>query len=203
MAGVNGVNYGYNYNNVKNTKAKGSEKTEDTKAAEETVAEETKKSEKTETSTAVKQKSESYKPDMEKIRQMKADMKGNIAAFKQMVYSEAKTQGNNANSSLKQLLSGIKGMSQEDAAKAVADDGEWGVNATANRILDFAKAISGGDPSKIGTLRDAVNKGFAAAGKVWGGDLPGISHDTLKKVMDGFDEWEKTGSADNIGSQNK
>lgn len=203
--GVNGV---YNYNNymdkIKNTKAKGSESTEDTKAEETVAAEETEKSKASSTAstttTAAKQTSETYKPDMDKIRKMKSDMKGNMAAFKQMVYKDAKAQGNNSNDALKKLLSGIKGMSQEDAIKAVSDDGEWGVDATANRILDFAVAISGGDPSKISTLRDAVNKGFAAAGKVWGGSLPEISNKTLAKIMEGFDEWEKTGSAANIGS---
>lgn len=210
MAGVNGVDYRYNYDNVKNTKSRGSEKADDSKAAEAKAAEETKDSEKKESAASTqKQQSETYKPDMEKIRQMKADLRGNLGAFKQMVYSQIKDQGNHAdyassaNDALKDILKGIQGMSQEEAAAAVADDGEWGVDATANRILDFAKAISGGDPSKIGTLRDAVEKGYAAAGKIWGGDLPEISQKTLQKVMEGFDEWEKSGSADKIGTQPK
>lgn len=188
---VNGVqNNGYN--NYATTSS-----TANTQAAETAAAAETAKEE---TTSVPKQQTETYKPDLEKIQQMKSDLKGNMAAFKQMVYSQIKEQGLNANSSIQEILKGIQGMSQEDAIKAVADDGEWGVDATANRILDFAIALSGGDPSKVGTLRDAVQKGFDAAGKVWGGDLPEISHKTMEKVMAGFDEWEKSGSSANIGS---
>ncbi len=139
-----------------------------------------------------KQTAESYKPDMDKIREMKNDLKGNIAAFKQMVYSQIKGQGNNANSAMSELIN----LSQEDKdklAQNVSEEGEWGVNATATRILDFAKSLAGGDPAKIEELRDAVNKGFAAAGKAFNGKLPDISHQTLQKVMQGFDDWANAG----------
>lgn len=152
------------------------------------------------TSEAKKQKTETYKPDMDKINQAKANMKGNISAFKQMVFAQAKGQGQvagkaNGDNTLSNMLKGIAGMTQEEAQAAVSEDGEWGVDATANRILDFAKSLAGGDASKIETLRDAVNKGFAAAGKVWGSALPEISQQTLQKVMDGFDEWAKSANA--------
>jgi len=77
------------------------------------------------------------------------------------------------------------------AAQEVSEDGYFGVKQTSQRILDFAKAISGGDPSKIDLLRDAVQKGFDAAEKQWGDKLPQISYDTLDAVMKGFDEWAK------------
>lgn len=163
-----------------------------------TTAKENTDSEKVESSTdATKQKTESYKPDLDKIRQMKADLKNNMLAFKQMVFAQAKNQGQVAgaaegSSDLTEMLKGIAGMSQEDAQAAISEDGEWGVNATATRILDFAKALSGGDPAKIDLLRDAVNKGFGAASKVWGGELPEISKQTIAKVMEGFDEWAKS-----------
>lgn len=152
------------------------------------------------TSETKKQQTESYKPDLDKIKEMKANLKSNMLAFKQMVFAQAKSQGQvagaaNGSNQLMDMLKGIAGMTQEEAQAAVSEDGEWGVNATATRILDFAKALSGGDPAKIDLLRDAVNKGFAAAGKVWGGELPEISNQTLQKVMEGFDEWAKSGSA--------
>lgn len=184
---VNGVNPYNNQNYVSNTQ----QNSESAAAAEETAA----AAEETSKATNTKQQTETYKPDMDKIREMKADLSNNMKAFKQMVYSQIRSQGDNSNNTLKELLGGISGMSKEEAAAAVADDGEWGVDATATRILDFAKALSGGDPSKIEELRDAVNKGFAAAGKVWGGDLPEISQKTLQKVMEGFDEWAKSGNA--------
>jgi translation initiation factor 1 (eIF-1/SUI1) len=200
---VNGVGNQYNY--VDNTLyGQTTKKAEETKAAEGTAAEATaneKAAEETAASTT--QKAETYKPDLEKINQMKADLKNNLAAFSKMVYSEIKTQGNSADDTLKALLNGVLGMTQEEAQASISDDGDWGVDATANRILDFAVALSGGDPEKIELLRNAVQKGFDAAGSVWGGDLPQISHDTLAKIMEGFDEWAESGSAANIGSNKK
>ena len=37
----------------------------------------------------------------------------------------------------------------EDAAKAVSDEGEWGVNAVATRIFDLASTIAGNDPKNL------------------------------------------------------
>ncbi|GHU53362.1 hypothetical protein AGMMS49975_11210 [Clostridia bacterium] len=76
-----------------------------------------------------------------------------------------------------------------DAKSDISEKGYYGVEATSKRILDFAKAISGGDASKIGLLRDAVEKGFAAAEKAWGDKLPDITQKTHEAVMKGFDDW--------------
>ncbi len=78
------------------------------------------------------------------------------------------------------------------AKKDIAEDGYYGVKKTSERILGFAKAISGGDPKKIETLRNAVEKGFKEVEDMWGGKdkLPKISYDTYDAVMKGFDEWE-------------
>lgn len=82
------------------------------------------------------------------------------------------------------------------AAQAISEDGEWGVNAVATRIMDMATALSGGDTSKLSVLRDAVEKGFAAAEKQWGGKLPSISGDTHNEINNRFDYWEKYGTLD-------
>lgn len=76
------------------------------------------------------------------------------------------------------------------AAAAIGPGGEYSVDAVATRILDMAKSLAGGDTSKITVLRDAVEKGFRAAGVEWGGKLPDISHDTYTEVMNRFDVWE-------------
>ena len=56
-------------------------------------------------------------------------------------------------------------------------------------IMDMAKALSGGDASKIEELRKAVEKGFKAAGVELGGKLPSISQNTYTEVMKRFDDW--------------
>ena len=48
------------------------------------------------------------------------------------------------------------------AQKDIAEDGYWGVKQTSERILDFANALTGGDPDKIEEMRDAFKKGYNA-----------------------------------------
>ena len=77
------------------------------------------------------------------------------------------------------------------AQKEIAEDGFWGVKQTSERAIEFAKAISGGDPSKLGVLKDAIEKGYEAAEKAWGGELPEISQQTKEATLKGLDDWAK------------
>lgn len=90
---------------------------------------------------------------------------------------------------------------QAQAKKDIADDGYYGVEQTSDRILDFAKAISGDDKSKADELIDAFKKGFEQATKTWGKDLPDISQKTYDKVLEKFDKW-KNGTEDKDSSEN-
>lgn len=78
------------------------------------------------------------------------------------------------------------------AQQDISEDGYWGVKQTAGRILDFAKAIAGDDPDKLEEMKKAVEKGFALARDMWGGELPSISGQTYDAVMQGFDDWSKS-----------
>lgn len=75
------------------------------------------------------------------------------------------------------------------AQKDIADDGYWGVNQTSDRIIEFAKALVGDDPEKAEQMRAAFEKGFKAATKSWGKELPDISQRTYDAVMSKFDDW--------------
>lgn len=141
-----------------------------------------------------------YRADSAKVAAMKYTMAGKIDAFSKMVSTLFSRQGLKYNhsigirSNLENLIAGGVGDKERLAAQgAVSEYGEWGVEQTADRILDFAKALSGGDPSKIGVLKEAVMKGFAQAQAAWGGALPDICSATYAKVRQGFDEWEKQG----------
>lgn len=191
-----GIDINSNYTSVTAgyTAAKTESKTETAAAAENAVAEAVKKEDgfvKSEPTKPV-----TYKPDMKKVESMKAELKGNMSAFRQMVQGLFNTQGNysvDATGGLKALFENLT-VDEETklaAQQAISEDGEWGVEATANRILDFAKAISGGDPEKIELLRKAVEDGFKAAEDLWGGKLPEISYKTRERVMEGFDAWAK------------
>ncbi|MBR6223933.1 MAG: hypothetical protein IKQ71_10920 [Lachnospiraceae bacterium] len=84
------------------------------------------------------------------------------------------------------------------AKEDVSEDGYWGVKQTSERILDFAKALSGGDSSKIDTLTDAIKKGFKDAEKLWGGELPEISGKTYDAIMQGIEDWKKEATSGDV-----
>jgi hypothetical protein len=79
------------------------------------------------------------------------------------------------------------------AKAAIADDGEFGVQQVAGRILDFAKAAIGNDPAKLDAVRAAVQDGFDQAAKIMGGALPDISQKTYAAIMERFDQWQSQG----------
>lgn len=89
------------------------------------------------------------------------------------------------------------GTTPEAAAEAISENGNWGVNAVATRLIDMAINLSGGDMSKISMLREAVQKGFAQVGKLE--DLPEVCQQTYHEVMKRFDYLEQNGSMEGYG----
>ncbi len=81
----------------------------------------------------------------------------------------------------------------EAAKAAIADGGEFSVEKTSERILSFAKAMIGADPSKLDAIRAAVEKGFQEAQDMLGGSLPEISQKTHAAIQAGFDRWKNEG----------
>jgi hypothetical protein len=75
------------------------------------------------------------------------------------------------------------------AKLAIAEDGPFGVKAVSERIVQFAIAVSGDDPAKLGELKSAIDKGFAEARKALGGTLPDICNQTYDEVMRKLDDW--------------
>ena len=77
-----------------------------------------------------------------------------------------------------------------EAQAAISEDGEWGVKAVSDRIVQFAIAASGGDKSKYETLKASIEKGFGQAAKALGGELPTISQETYKETMRKLEAWK-------------
>ncbi len=84
---------------------------------------------------------------------------------------------------------GITTADVEAAKEAISEDGEFGVKAVSNRLVDFAIAISGGDKSKLSELVAAIDEGFAAARKALGGELPEICRQTYDETMRKLNAW--------------
>jgi len=138
--------------------------------------------------------SKTYKPDTNLINKLKADADARTAQLRslveKMMVGQADTYGK-ANDIWSFLRSGnytVDPATKAQAQADIAEDGYWGVNQTSDRIIDFAKALTGGDPDKIEDMRSAFEKGFKKAGKTWGGDLPDISQQTYDAVMKKFDQ---------------
>lgn len=79
---------------------------------------------------------------------------------------------------------------QAEAQEAISADGYWGVDKTSERLFDFAMALAGDDPEVMAEMRTAFEKGFEAAEKSWGGELPEIAYETKEATLAKFDEWE-------------
>ncbi|NLL78573.1 MAG: hypothetical protein GX234_01970 [Clostridiales bacterium] len=140
-------------------------------------------------------KAQKYKPKAELIAKLKADSDARTQQFRTLVEQMMGKQGitiGKADDMWKFLAGGNFTVSPEVKAQAqadIAEDGYWGVNQTSDRIIDFAKALTGGDPDKIEEMRAAFEKGFKQATGTWGKKLPEISQKTYQAVMDKFDAW--------------
>ncbi|MCL1995400.1 MAG: hypothetical protein FWG63_04255 [Defluviitaleaceae bacterium] len=84
-------------------------------------------------------------------------------------------------------LGTVFGLTPDQAAEQVSEDGFWGVERTAERLFDMATRLSGGTEQGMEAMRQAVINGFEGAERAWGGELPQISQDTLDRVMEMFD----------------
>ncbi|MCI8284266.1 MAG: hypothetical protein HFE90_03220 [Firmicutes bacterium] len=118
-----------------------------------------------------------------------------IADFTSQIMSMVTKQGEKSNLTLNGLNLTV---TAEDAAKAkaaISEGGEWSVNAVADRIMNMAYALSGGDESKLSTLKDAVMKGFEQAGfdPKNRSTMPEITGKTYDEILKRFDDWEKNG----------
>ncbi|MBU5676685.1 hypothetical protein KQI88_09660 [Alkaliphilus sp. MSJ-5] len=81
-----------------------------------------------------------------------------------------------------------------EAQSMIAPGGPLSAEAVSDRIVDFAKAISGGDVEKLDKLRDAIEEGFKQAESILG-QLPEVSKETYRLVMEKLDKWSKEGKS--------
>lgn len=141
--------------------------------------------------TAVKK----YTPNIDLVESMKADQEAIQKRLMDYVQESLMGQGNALASTddvWRFLAKGnytVSAAAKEEAQKAISEGGYYSVDKTAERIVEFAKALTGGDPSQIEKMRNAVEKGFKEAAKVWGGNLPDISSKTHDAIMKRFDDW--------------
>lgn len=140
------------------------------------------------------------------IAQMKADTEARMKQLTDIVKKMMTGQGNafaiaSDDDIWSFLASGdytVTEAAKLQAQEDISENGYWGVEQTSDRILDFAKALSGGDVSKADELLEAFKKGYEEATGAWGKDLPDISKKTYEAVEEKFAAWkaEAEGSTD-------
>ncbi len=150
-----------------------------------------------------------YVQNTELVNKMKADAEEHSKQLRniveKMMTKQSQTSGIANGDMWKFLASGkfeVDEATKLQAQQDIAEDGYWGVKQTSGRILDFATALTGGDPSKIEDMRAAFKKGYEQAEKTWGGELPEISKKTYDAVMAGFDKMAEDAAAQNNTTQN-
>ena len=138
-----------------------------------------------------------YKPNTELINKLKAGAEARTAQLRSLVEKIMLGQGNaigTADDMWSFLRTGdftVDAATKAQAEADIAEDGYWGVDQTSDRIVDFAKALTGGDPEKIEEMQEAFIKGFKMAEETWGGKLPEISQKTYDAVLEKFAAWKK------------
>ncbi|MBQ8822473.1 MAG: hypothetical protein IJZ82_07505 [Lachnospiraceae bacterium] len=175
----------------------------DTKAKEEAAVEEKVEGKATENASdkgvvleVSKEAKKTYTQNTALVNQLKQDAENRMATFKKMIADmmskQAGTFGTATDDAMwKFLASGdftVDAATKAQAQADIAEDGYWGVEQTSDRIIDFAVALTGGDPDKVEEMREAFKKGYAQAEETWGGKLPEISQKTYDAVMKKFDE---------------
>lgn len=132
------------------------------------------------------------------IAQMKSDLAAQqqklMDIVKQTISGQGKTIGS-ADDVWKFLASGdftVDAAAKAQAQKDISEDGYWGVNQTSDRIVDFAKALTGNDSSKADKMIEAFKKGFEEATKTWGKTLPDISSKTYDATMEKLNKWKNS-----------
>lgn len=193
---VNGVNGLGLYSSAKNIK---NEETKSTEAKTKASNEVDKKEQKADSAAATYTKGETAvtgKPDTATIERMKAEADQKTAQLRSLVEKMMTKQGqkmNEATDIFQLLREGKIEVDPTVAAKAkadVAEDGYWGVEQTSDRLVSFAKALAGNDPSKADELMGAIEEGYKQATKAWGDELPEICKNTLDKTREKMNAWK-------------
>ncbi|SHJ32664.1 hypothetical protein [Pseudobutyrivibrio xylanivorans] len=160
--------------------------------------------EKSSDDTAVKSEKYSKADRTALVQQLKADQEKMMNNLLEIVQKTIAGQGStfaiaSQDDMWKFLAEGKFTADPDTIAKAkedISEDGYWGVEKTSDRILEFAKALSGDDPDKADELLAAFKKGYEQATGTWGKDLPDISSKTYDAVLKKFDDWKNGGKKD-------
>lgn len=131
------------------------------------------------------------KTDVATIKRLKEESDRTYAQLKELVRQLLEQQGMSFRELLQLRGSDIDEETRLKAADMIGEGGPLHPDAVSDRIVEFAKSLSGGNKEKIALLRGAIEKGFKEAAKALGGELPDISKQTYGLVMEKLAAWEE------------
>lgn len=131
-------------------------------------------------------KSQTYAADTVTIDQLREKSEAAYRQLRDMVQQLMQRQGKASD-----LAQGtpVDATTQAEAQALIGEGGALSAETVSDNIVEFAKAVSGGDREAAETLRGAIDRGFAEAAKLFGGSLPQISQDTQALVHEKLDAW--------------
>lgn len=139
-----------------------------------------------------------YKTDIALVEKMKAEAEEKTAQLRSLVEKMMLKQGQTVSTAMDYiaaLKSGtleIDEATRKQAEEDISEDGYWGVEQTSDRLVSFAKALAGDDPSKAEKLMAAIEEGYKQATKAWGDELPDICSKTLEAARTKMDAWKNS-----------
>ena len=173
----------------------GAEKAPETGAVEGSTEQKTDSVELSKDAQSVNKMSDSERAAL--VKSLKADQEYQMTRFINMMTQTFQKQGMTAKSAeddsfWRMFSSGnlqVDAETKAQAQEAISENGYWGVKQTSERIFKMAQALAGDDVEKMHEMQAAVKRGYEAAGKAWGGDLPGIAGQTIDAVNKMFDDY--------------
>ena len=127
--------------------------------------------------------------DKTTIDKLRMESAKSFDSLKKMIEDMLSRQGKSFSLLNSQDTINIDETTRAEANALIGPDGPLGIEAMSDSIVDFAKAISGGDKSKLDTLIAAIDKGFNEAARILGG-LPDISMKTYDRIMEKLADWK-------------
>ncbi|MCP4218968.1 MAG: hypothetical protein GY765_30320 [bacterium] len=80
-------------------------------------------------------------------------------------------------------------MARAEAEKLIGPGGDLSPEKVSDRIVDFSIAAFGGNKEKYDIIKTAIDRGFAEAKHMLGGELPEISNKTYDLIQDKLQQW--------------
>lgn len=133
---------------------------------------------------------EKPKVDQATITQLKEESERVYGNLKSMVEELLKRQGMTWQDAEAGKEFTVDEKAITEAQALLSDGGELSPENVSDRIVEFAKALSGGDKTKFDTLKSGIEDGFKEAARILGGKLPEVSQKTYDLVMEKLDKWK-------------